>query len=195
MIKFVVVIGVDDFHGLKRDALWTILLHDEEQNVLIDLEPFNQSWKKYGCNIVSNGWNDLKKRSTIKVLVYSYKNVMQCTFLNLLVNPWLWNTFMSISKMSLRQWDLRVLCKWSWTMFLMVGPQVIWERIKDTSIVWTPWSTHNLDLIIKNITKLFWVKDVVSKANHVENFVTNKPKTFGYLQDIPWFGTFEVFQN
>lgn len=61
-------------------------------------------------------------------------------------------------------------------MFLTVGPQVIWEQIKDTSIVWTPLSTHYLDLMIKNITKLFWVKDVVNKANHVENFVTNKPK-------------------
>jgi hypothetical protein len=30
--------------------------------------------------------------------------------------------------------------------------------------------------MIKNITKLFWAKDVVSKANHVENIVTNKPK-------------------
>jgi hypothetical protein len=58
----------------------------------------------------------------------------------------------------------------------MVGPQVIWERIKDTSIVWTPLSTHYLDLMIKNITKLFWLKDVVSKVNHVENFVMNKPK-------------------
>jgi hypothetical protein len=40
------------------------------------LELVNQSWKKYGCNIVSNGWNDLKKRFIIKVLVYSYKNIM-----------------------------------------------------------------------------------------------------------------------
>jgi hypothetical protein len=55
MIDSIAKIGVDDFHGPSQKALRTNLLHDEVHNIIIDLEPFKQSWKKYGCNIVSNG--------------------------------------------------------------------------------------------------------------------------------------------
>ncbi len=43
MINFVVKIGVDDFHGSSQEALQTNLLHDEIQNIIIDLEHLKQS--------------------------------------------------------------------------------------------------------------------------------------------------------
>ncbi len=43
------------------------------------------------------------------------------------------------------------------------------------SIVWTPCVMHYLNLLIKDIAKLPWVKDMVNKVKHVVNFVTKKP--------------------
>ncbi len=70
MINFVAKIGVHDFHGPSQEALQTNLLHDEIQNIIIDLEHLKQSWKKYGCNIVLDGRSDMKKRSIINISVF-----------------------------------------------------------------------------------------------------------------------------
>jgi hypothetical protein len=61
MINFFAKIGVDDFHRPSQEDLQTNLLHGEVQNIIIDLELLKHSWKKYGCNIVSDGWSDMKK--------------------------------------------------------------------------------------------------------------------------------------
>ncbi len=44
------------------------------------------------------------------------------------------------------------------------------------SIVWTPCATHCLELLIENIAKLPWIKDVIIKAKHIVNFMSKKPK-------------------
>jgi len=49
------------------------------------------------------------------------------------------------------------------------------------SIVWTPCATHCLDLVIKDIAKLLWVKDAVIKAKHIMNFMNKKTKNVGYI--------------
>ncbi len=38
-----------------------------------DLEHFKSFWRKYNCMIVTNEWNDMKKRVVINILVFSYK--------------------------------------------------------------------------------------------------------------------------
>jgi hypothetical protein len=38
-----------------------------------DLKPFKSFWKKYNRMIVTNEWNDMKKRVVINILVFSYK--------------------------------------------------------------------------------------------------------------------------
>jgi hypothetical protein len=40
------------------------------------LEPLKQSWGKYGCIIVLDGWNDMKNRSIINILVSFYRGSM-----------------------------------------------------------------------------------------------------------------------
>jgi hypothetical protein len=44
------------------------------------------------------------------------------------------------------------------------------------SIVWTPCATHCLNLLIEDIAKLPWIKDVITKAKLIVNFMTKKPK-------------------
>jgi hypothetical protein len=44
------------------------------------------------------------------------------------------------------------------------------------SIVWTLSAAHCLNLLIEDIAKLPWIKDVITKAKHIVNFMTKKPK-------------------
>jgi hypothetical protein len=54
------------------------------------------------------------------------------------------------------------------------------------SFVWTPCATHYLDLLIANIAKLPWVKDVITKAKHIVNFTIKKPKVWLYTHSRIW---------
>jgi hypothetical protein len=66
---------------ISWDVLQTNLFCDEVENIIIDLKPLKQIWRKYVCIIVSNGWSDLKKRSIINILTYFCKCTM---FLNVI---------------------------------------------------------------------------------------------------------------
>jgi len=50
------------------------------------------------------------------------------------------------------------------------------------SFVWIPCATPYLDILIANITKLPWVKDVITKVKHIVNFMINKPKVWLYIE-------------
>jgi hypothetical protein len=43
-------------------------------------------------------------------------------------------------------------------------------------IVWSPCATHYLDLMVEDIGKLNWVKEVLGMARRLVKFVTKKPK-------------------
>jgi hypothetical protein len=75
MINSIVKIGIDDFCGLKGEALQTNLLHDKVQNLIANLEPLKQSWIKYGCNIVTDHWSHLKKRTVIDIKCFVVKGL------------------------------------------------------------------------------------------------------------------------
>ncbi len=173
MINFVAKIGVDDFHGPSQEDLQTNFLHDEVQKVIIDLELLKQSWRKYGCNIVSNGWNDMKKNSIINILVSTCRGTM---FLDSI------DTFELVGQ----PMTIEYIYGHIKNAIEIVGPenvaQVIidnasnYKAMSDLSIVWMPSVTHCLDLLIEDIAKLPWIKNVITKAKHIVNFMTKKPK-------------------
>jgi len=41
-----------------------------------NLEPIQASWTKYGCSIMTDGWNDMKQQNIINILVYSYRGTI-----------------------------------------------------------------------------------------------------------------------
>jgi hypothetical protein len=43
-------------------------------------------------------------------------------------------------------------------------------------IVWSPCIAHCLDLLIEDIIRLPWVKNIITKVKQIVNFVTKKPK-------------------
>ena len=69
-------LGVDDFHSPNRESLRGSHLHDEVEAVQKHLQPLKDSWRKYGCSIIMDGWSDLKKKSIINIFVSSCKGSM-----------------------------------------------------------------------------------------------------------------------
>ena len=47
-------------------------------------------------------------------------------------------------------------------------------EIEIPSLVWTPCASHCLDLLLENIGKLFWVRQVHKRANCVVKLFTKK---------------------
>ncbi len=66
------------------DVLQTNIFCDEVENIIIDLKPLKQVWRKYICIIVSNGWSDLKKRSIINILTCFCKCTMFISVIDIL---------------------------------------------------------------------------------------------------------------
>jgi hypothetical protein len=52
-----------------------------------DHEPFKSFWNKYNYMIVTNEWNDMKKRVVINILVFSYKRSIFLDAINTLDIP------------------------------------------------------------------------------------------------------------
>eukprot|EP01018_Ginkgo_biloba_P016032 Gb_34527 [translate_table: standard] len=41
------------------------------------------------------------------------------------------------------------------------------------NIFWTPYAVHSLNLILKKISKIEWIKKIINEAKEIEMFITN----------------------
>ena len=51
------------------------------------------------------------------------------------------------------------------------------------TIVWTPCASHCLDLLMEDVGKLKWVKEVTKQATSIVTFFTTKVKVFAMSQE------------
>jgi hypothetical protein len=126
-----------------------------------------------------DGWSDMKKSSIINILVSSCKGTM---FLDVI----------DIFELVGQPMTIEYIYGLIKNAIEIVGPENVVQMIIDNasnckamgdlvmkdypSIVWTPCVTHYLDLLIVDIAKLLWIKDVITKVKHIVNFMTMKPK-------------------
>ena len=51
-------------------------LKREKTSIEERLTPLKETWRKYGCTILCDGWSDVRRRSVYNVLVSSCKGTM-----------------------------------------------------------------------------------------------------------------------
>lgn len=56
-------------------------------------------------------------------------------------------------------------------------------------IFWTPCAAHCLDLLVEDIAKLPWVKEIVGVARFLVRFITKRPKVLSMFRS---FSTLEI---
>ncbi|KAH7442198.1 hypothetical protein KP509_03G076400 [Ceratopteris richardii] len=124
-------------------------LDEEKARIDRSLEPVRAGWAKYGCSILSDGWSDRKKRGIINIFV-------SCPL----------GTFSRIG----HQHVIQVITD-NASNCASMGRKLEQEF---PSIVWSPRTTHCLDLLMEDSGKLEWVKSITSKAISIVNFINAK---------------------
>ena len=65
-----------DWEGPSMRDLRTIELQRMRDSVELRMEPLRETWQKYGCSILCDGWTDVRKRNVYNILVHSCKGTM-----------------------------------------------------------------------------------------------------------------------
>eukprot|EP01018_Ginkgo_biloba_P033416 Gb_16167 [translate_table: standard] len=137
------------------------------------IESIRASWKTTGVSIVSDGWTDARNMPLINVIVIFPKgsmflNVMDCngelkdaTFIaNILIN-----SIESVGPSNVVQ-----VITDNARVYKAVGLLV---EARYDNIFWIPCAIHRLNLILKKIGKIEWIKKIIDEAKKIEMFITN----------------------
>eukprot|EP00253_Pinus_taeda_P025528 PITA_25528 len=149
------------------------ILQNEKRDCTQRLEDFRASWAQTGCTVMLNGWIDQKGRTLINFLVSCPKGTM----------------FIKSVDASAQIKDAKTLCDLLDVFILEVGEQnvvqVITDNVanyvvagrmlmdRDPTLFWTPCAAHCIDLMLEDIGKIPFVKDIVDSSKSITKFIYN----------------------
>ena len=163
----------DDFRGR--------ILQDEKVHCTKRLE-FRTSWAPTRCTVMSDGWTDQKGRSLINFLVNCPKGTMS----------------MKSIDASAHIKDAKLLCDLLDVFILEVGPEHVVQVITDNAanyvvagkmlmerhltLFWTPCAAHCIDLMLEDIRKISFVKDIVDSSKSITKFIYNHTYVLSFMR-------------
>lgn len=149
------------------------ILQDEKRDCTQRLEDLRASWAQTGCTVMSDGWTDQKGRTLVNFLVSCPKGTM----------------FIKSVDASHQIKDARTLCDLLDVFILEVGEQHVVQVITDNAanyvavgrmlmdrhptLFWTPCAAHCIDLMLEDIGKIPFVKDIVDSSKSITKFIYN----------------------
>ncbi|KAH7285060.1 hypothetical protein KP509_33G010500 [Ceratopteris richardii] len=176
-MKMVSRLGIE-WEGPSYEELRGSELRRTKEIVQKQLEPMADTWKKYGCTLMCDGWTDIRKRNVYNILVHCCKGTMFLRAIDA-STPGLSITGEYIFG-HIRQ------------AVLEIGVQNVVQVITDNgsncvsmgrmleqefpSIVWTPCAAHSIDLLIEDVGKVPWIHDIFSTCQRVVTLFTKRPK-------------------
>eukprot|EP00253_Pinus_taeda_P024407 PITA_24407 len=164
----------DDFRGR--------ILQDEKVDCTKRLEDFRASWAQTGYTIMSDGWTDQKGRTLINFLVSCPKGTM----------------FMKSIDASSHIKDAKTLCDLLDVFILEVGAEHVVQVITDNAanyvatgrmlmdkhptLFWTPCAAPCIDLMLEDIGKIPFVKDIVDSSKSIIKFIYNHTSVLSLMR-------------
>ncbi|KAH7422563.1 hypothetical protein KP509_12G014500 [Ceratopteris richardii] len=149
--------SIAQYHKLRGP-----MLLEERARIDVLLEPIRIGWKMYGCSILSDGWSDIRRRHIINIMAidrsavgtritgeYIYEHI-KCAIEEVGAE----NVVQVIT-------DNASNCK-------RLGELVESEY---PFIIWTPCTTHSIDLLFEDIGKLTWVAPILVDAKRIISFI------------------------
>eukprot|EP00253_Pinus_taeda_P001667 PITA_01667 len=148
------------------------ILQNEKRDCTQRLKDFRASWAQTECTVMSDGWTDQKGRTLINFLVSCPKGTM----------------FIKSVDASAQIKDARTLCDLLDVFILEVGEQNVVQvtdnaanyvaagRIlmdRHPTLFWTPCAAHCIDLMLEDIAKIPFVKDIVDSSKSTTKFIYN----------------------
>eukprot|EP01018_Ginkgo_biloba_P021012 Gb_22618 [translate_table: standard] len=167
---------IDGSKGYKTppfEKVRTTLLTKEKSLVEQSIEPIRASWWTTGVSVISDGWIDGRNKPLINVIVVCLKVLM---FLNavdcngelkdaIFIANILIDAIESVGPSNVVQvitGNARV-CK--------VAGLLVEARYEN--IFWTPCAIHSLNIILKKIGKIEWIKKITDQVKDIGIFITN----------------------
>eukprot|EP00253_Pinus_taeda_P033005 PITA_33005 len=161
------------FRGPTMHDLRGRLLQEEIASIGEHLNEYKESWTKTGCSIMLDGWIDGKNRTIINFLVFYPQRTM----------------FLRSVDASDKVRDANLLFELLDDIVTSVGVHNVVQVITDNAsnyvlagkmleakyktIFWTPCAAHFIDLMLEDIGKVEWVKNIVEHAKSITTYIYN----------------------
>jgi hypothetical protein len=181
MFDAVVVVG-PGYKAPTYEELRGPILQNEKIDCASRLEELKASWEITGCTVMSDGWMDQKGR----------------TLLNFLVNCPRGSMFVKSVDASAHVKDATLLCDLLDEFIRDVGPQHVVQVITDNAanyvvagrmlmqryptLFWTPCVAHCIDLILEDMGKIPYIRDIVESAKSITKFIYNHASVLSLMR-------------
>ena len=166
---------------LGEHKLRTTILDIEYAKISLEKETLRPVWEEYGCNIIMDGWTDIRNRSLINIII-------TCT-----EGPFFLNAIDCSGHQKDVDFQLHILRD----AIEKVRPQNVVEVVIDATpmckgarrlvettyrhIWWNPCCVHAMNNVLKDIGKIPSIKGVVSNARDVQMFICNTTHRMPFL--------------
>jgi hypothetical protein len=172
MFEAAAIVG-PGYRGPSYHDLRGRLLQGEKADCTERLAQLRETWKTTGCTVMSDGWTDGKGRSILNFLVSCPKGTM----------------FIKSVDASAYTKDAQLLCELLDGFIREIGPPYVVQVITDNaanyvvagrmlmerypSLYWSPCAAHCIDLMLEDMGKLPWIKEIIDSARSVTKYIYN----------------------
>nr|XP_043629847.1 uncharacterized protein LOC122601143 [Erigeron canadensis] len=159
------------------------LLKDAKTSVSLIIAGYRKQWEETGCTIMSDGWRDARQRPLINFMVYCSKGV----------------SFIKSVDASGIESNAHNLCNLFGEIVEFVGPQNVVHLVTDNaanykaagrllserypSICWSPCAAHCINMILKDVSGMPHVSNLITLASRVTVFIYNHKWPLNWLRN------------
>eukprot|EP00253_Pinus_taeda_P021780 PITA_21780 len=172
MCDAIAVVG-PGYNSAAYEELRGPILQAKKQDINSRLVELKKTWEVSGCIVMSDGWTDRKDRTLLNFLVHCPKGTM----------------FIKSVNASTHIKDVATICELLDGFIREIGVQNVVQVITDNAanyvssgkmlmerhctLFWTLCATHCIDLLLEDMGKLSFIKEVVDMARSVPKFIYN----------------------
>ncbi|KAJ0528228.1 putative transcription factor/ chromatin remodeling BED-type(Zn) family [Helianthus annuus] len=170
------------YTGPSYHAMRVTLLKDAKQSVKLIVDSYRKSWSDTGCTIMSDGWRDSTQRPLINFFVYCPKGI----------------SFVKSVDVSGIESNAESLCNLFGEIVEIVGSTNVVHLVSDNadvyeaagrllcerypSICWSPCATRRINMIMKDISEMPHVVDLLTLASQITVFIYNHSWPLNWLR-------------
>jgi hypothetical protein len=172
MCDAIVVVG-PGYKSANNEELQGAILQAEKKGINSRLVELKQSWEIFGCTMMYDGWTDRKCRTLLNFLVHCPRGTM----------------FIKSVDASTHVKDATLLCELMDGFIQEISLHNVVQIITDNeanyvvvgrtlmerhcSLVWSPCTTHCIDLMLEDMGKNSFIKEVIVQARSIPKFTYN----------------------
>nr|XP_043625897.1 uncharacterized protein LOC122597364 [Erigeron canadensis] len=171
--------------GPTYHAVRVSLLKDVKQSVKLIVDSYREYWSESGCTIMSDGWRDARQRPLINFLVYCPKGV----------------SFLKSVDASDIESNAKSLCNLFSDIVENVDSKNVVHLVTDNAanckaagrllsekyplISWSPCAAHCINLIMKDVSEIPDVANLIQLASRITVFMYNHKWPLNWLRKKP----------